>query len=305
MKDGKYTVLIVLILLTVINASLCIWLLAESHREEKAIAAINKNVDQYNEKRNNSENNAGSDNAYKGADAAETKGDNSGGENKTVNDDFMGNHEDKNNNVNINESGDRVTLSDGFYYEKINDALKEYITGKSYKENDKISYDDLRHVVVDYVNFDGQTCSGELIVNAKVAEDVVAIFKELYDVGYQIEKIRLVDEYNADDDASMADNNTSAFNYRVIDGTDEISDHGYGIAIDINPLYNPYVRTAFGDRNVLPVNGAVYADRTTEFEHKIEKGDVCYNAFISRGWKWGGEWDSPIDYQHFYKEVVN
>lgn len=217
------------------------------------------------------------------------------------------NEEEENEMQNIGNSqesnGVRVTLSDGFYYEPISEELKEYITGKSFQANDKIDYSDLRHVVVTYVDFSGQTCEGELIVNVQAADDVLTIFKELFDVSYPIEKIRLIDEYNADDDASMADNNTSAFNYRTIDGTDELSDHGYGIAVDINPLYNPYVRTGFGDRNVLPVNGSAYADRTASFEHKIVKGDVCYQAFAKRGWKWGGDWDSPIDYQHFYKEI--
>ena len=204
---------------------------------------------------------------------------------------------------NQSTSGVRVTLCDGFYYEPLSEELKAYITGKSYQENDRIGYTDLRHVIVQYVDFNGQSCEGELIVNVQVADDILAIFKDLYDASYPIEKIRLVDEYNADDDASMADNNTSAFNYRTIDGTDELSDHGYGIAVDINPLYNPYVRTGFGERDVLPVNAAAYADRTAEFAYKIVKDDICYQAFISRGWKWGGEWDSPVDYQHFYKEI--
>lgn len=197
----------------------------------------------------------------------------------------------------------RITLTNGFYYEPISDEFKLRITGISYKENDKIDYSDLRYVSVKYIDFSGNTQSGELIVNVQVADDILAIFKELYDSGYQIEKMHLIDDYNADDEASMSDNNTSAFNYRNIDGSDEISNHSYGTAIDINPLYNPYVRNGFGDRNVLPVNGSAYADRNAEFAHKIVNGDICYNAFINRGWKWGGEWDSPKDYQHFYKDI--
>lgn len=199
--------------------------------------------------------------------------------------------------------GIRVTYAEGFYYEPISDQVKARINGKSYKENNIMDYSDLRLVTVQYIGFDDQAYQGELIVNVQVADDVTAIFKELYDARYQIEKIRLIDEYNADDEASMEDNNTSAFNFRLIEGQETISDHSYGIAVDINPLYNPYVRSGFGERNVLPVNGAVYADRRTDFEHKIVAGDICYNAFISRGWKWGGEWDYPKDYQHFYKEI--
>ena len=199
----------------------------------------------------------------------------------------------------MNEKADNIC----FYYEELSEELKSYITGKSYKENDDISYDDLRHVVVGYIDFEGRKCIGELIVNASIAKDVTEIFKELYDNQYQIEKIKLIDEYDADDDKSMADNNSSAFNYRVVDGTNRISAHGYGLAIDINPLYNPYVRTTFGERNVLPVNAVGYADRTKEFDHKIVKGDICYNIFIRHGFNWGGDWNTPVDYQHFYKEL--
>lgn len=204
---------------------------------------------------------------------------------------------------NEEDSKMRITLCEGFYYEPISEEIKSRIDGISYKENDKIHYSDLRFVTVMYYDFNREVKEGEMIVNVQVADDVLAIFKELYDNQYQIEKMRLIDEYNADDDASMEDNNTSAFNYRTIDGTDDISDHSYGVAIDINPLYNPYVRKGHGDRNVLPVNGSAYADRNAEFDHKIVKGDICYNAFISRGWKWGGEWTGVVDYQHFYKEI--
>ncbi len=199
--------------------------------------------------------------------------------------------------------GIRVTCAEGFYYEPLSEEIKVKISGKSFQENDLIDYSDLRLVTVRYIGFDDMEHEGMLIVNVQVADDVAAIFKDLYDARYPIEKILLIDEYNADDEASMADNNTSAFCFRQIDGQETISDHSYGIAVDINPLYNPYVRSGFGERNVLPVNAGTYADRTVDFPHKIVPGDVCYNAFVSRGWKWGGEWDSPKDYQHFYKEI--
>lgn len=205
------------------------------------------------------------------------------------------------NTTNTTNTTDTSTSEKDFYYEPLSEDIIHKISGVSFTENDTISLDDLRHVVVKYVDFENNTRTGELIVNKAVADDVVDIFKELYDASYQIEKIRLIDEYNGSDDASMEDNNSSAFNYRNIDGTNELSDHSLGLAIDINPLYNPYVRTGMGDRDILPVNATMYADRAADFSHKIQKGDVCYNAFISRGWKWGGDWSSPIDYQHFYK----
>lgn len=198
--------------------------------------------------------------------------------------------------------GNRMTYAEGFFFETISPEIEQRISGKSYPKGCTYPLENLRYVKVKYYDFDGRVQSGELIVNTLIAQDIVEIFKELYDAKYPIEKIRLIDEYNASDDASMADNNSSAFNYRCVDGTSTLSNHSYGLAVDINPLYNPYVRTGFGDRDVLPVNGADYADREKDFPHKITKGDVCYNAFVSRGFLWGGEWDNPVDYQHFYKE---
>lgn len=203
-----------------------------------------------------------------------------------------------------NDTDNTNTASENsFYHEPLSEELINKISGVSYTPNDNISFSDLRHVVVKYYDFNNNEMTGELICNKNVADEVVDIFKELYNSDYQIEKIKLIDEYNGNDDASMADNNSSCFNYRTIDGTDTLSDHSLGLAIDINPLFNPYVRTGMGSRNVLPANGIPYADRTSDFPHKITKNDVCYNAFISRGWQWGGEWNSPIDYQHFYKEI--
>lgn len=204
--------------------------------------------------------------------------------------------------ITSNIDNSNVNSDNSFYYEPLSEELIQKITGCSYIPNDNISTDELAHVIVLYKDFNNTTQTGELIVNKNVAEDVVDIFRDLYEESYQIEKIRLIDEYNGSDDASMEDNNSSCFNYRNIDGTDTLSDHSLGIAIDINPLYNPYVRTNMGERNVLPPNGIQYADRNIDFPHKIQKGDICYNAFISRGWKWGGEWSDPIDYQHFYKK---
>ncbi len=190
-----------------------------------------------------------------------------------------------------------------FYVESVSDEMKAYMTGKSFTENDNISFDELRHVVVHYIDFTGRKQYGELIVNKEAADDVAAIFKELYDNLYPIEKIKLIDEYNGDDNASMADNNTSCFNYRMIEGTNVLSDHALGLAIDINPLYNPNIKTIPEGIEVSPQNASGYADRNMDFPHKITHDDLCYTVFTKYGWQWGGDWDSPIDYQHFYKPL--
>ena len=195
-----------------------------------------------------------------------------------------------------------LVVEELFHIEKINDDLKLRINGKSYKENCDVPYENLRYIRVLHKNFEDKTQIGEMIVNKSVAEDVVDIFKELYDANYPIERMVLVDEYDADDNASMEANNSSAFNFRFIDGTTKRSSHSDGLAIDINPLYNPYVRTIDGKQNVLPTNGVEYADRSLDNPYYIRKDDVCYKAFTKRGFSWGGEWKHSKDYQHFQKE---
>jgi hypothetical protein len=183
------------------------------------------------------------------------------------------------------------------FYTSLTDEIKERITGKSYPDpeiydNIQITYDDLSYLHVLYYDFDNNIQEGEIICSNEIAEDLLEIFQTLYDNQYQIEKIRLVDDYNADDEASMADNNTSCFNYRTIAGTDRISNHSYGKAIDINPLYNPYITTKGGTENISPANSTQYADRTAVFAHKIDADDLCYKLFIQHGFTWGGDWQN-------------
>lgn len=195
---------------------------------------------------------------------------------------------------------DRVTLSDGFYYESIPQQIINRITGVSYVENDNISLDDLRYCVLMYNDFNGESQKGELICNEVIADDILEIFYELYSSGYQIESIKLVDEFNGDDTASMLANNTSCFNYRVVENTDHLSKHAYGLAIDLNPFYNPYITyNKDGTVNISPEVSEAYADRSDSFPYKIDENDLAYKLFKDHGFKWGGDWNSVKDYQHF------
>lgn len=212
--------------------------------------------------------------------------------------DAMTNHRIKNSLI----SSERVTFQEGFYYEPITNKIKARIYGISYKEGCKIPFEDLRYVSVLYHNFDGETASGEIICNKAIAQDLAEIFYELYQNDYPIEKITLIDEYNADDDLSCADNNTSSFNYRVVAGTTTLSKHALGMAIDINPFYNPYITYPDGVERISPKGSEPYADRDADLPYMIKKGDLCYNLFIQHGFTWGGEWKSVKDYQHFQKE---
>ncbi len=201
----------------------------------------------------------------------------------------------------INTSQVKGGINTGFYSSQINKAVKKRITGNSYKENKEIPLSDLRYIRVLYYGFDKKTHIGELIVNKSISKDILAIFKELYKAKYPIEKMVLIDEYDAEDEASMEDNNTSAFNYRTIAGSKTLSKHAMGLAVDINPLYNPCVEKTNGKTVVAPASGKKYTDRSLANEYYIKKNDICYKAFTKRGFTWGGSWNSLKDYQHFQK----
>jgi len=188
-----------------------------------------------------------------------------------------------------------------FYYESIPNSIKEEMINNSYKENDYITFDDLSLVHILYKGFDDKIHKGELIVNKKIASDIVEIFKVLYENNYKIESVERIDKYNGDDNLSMKNNNTSAFNYRNIEGTNTLSNHSYGLALDLNPLYNPYVYESNGNLIVSPIEGVKYIDRTLEFPYKIDKNDLAYKEFTKRGFTWGGDWLNKKDYQHFEK----
>lgn len=178
-------------------------------------------------------------------------------------------------------------------------SIFDRIKGKSYKDNCTVPVEDLRYLHVKHVGFDGLDHEGEIVCNKYIAEDLLEIFEALYEAKYPIEKIRLVDEYDADDEKSMADNNSSSFNFRFISYTTKISKHGYGLAMDINTLYNPYVKTVNGQLSIEPANAADYVDRTKDFSYKIDENDLAYKLFIANGFEWGGAWKNSKDYQHF------
>jgi hypothetical protein len=188
-------------------------------------------------------------------------------------------------------------FEDGFSISEISDEVFSRISGVTLPENALIKRSDLRYLRVRHVGFDGSEQTGEIICDRRIADDLLKIFRELFEIRYPIEKIRLADEYGGDDDKIMADNNSSCFNYRCVANTDTLSMHGKGRAVDINPLYNPYIQNGV----VMPENAAPYADRTADFEHKITHDDECFKIFAAHGWSWGGDWKTSQDYQHFYK----
>ncbi len=189
--------------------------------------------------------------------------------------------------------------TEGFYMSKITDEIFARIQGKSFKDDCTLPREDLRYIHVLHKDLDGNTHEGEMICNVYIAYDVIDIFMKLYEAGYPIEKIRLVDEYNADDETSMRDNNSSSFNFRFISHTTKISKHGLGLAVDINTLYNPYIKEVNGKRILEPATAEDYIDRSKDFPYKIDTEDLCYKLFTAHGFEWGGSWKSAKDYQHF------
>ena len=155
---------------------------------------------------------------------------------------------------------------------------------------------ELRLVRVSHWGFDGEPHTGSLVVNRRVTGDVIGVFRRLYAARFPIRRMVPVSAFRGDDDASMAADNTSAFNCRAAVGspTGRWSMHAFGLAIDVNPVENPYV---LGGR-ARPPAGRRYVDRSRVRPGMAVAGGVLVRAFESVGWVWGGRWRSP-DYQHF------
>jgi D-alanyl-D-alanine carboxypeptidase len=169
--------------------------------------------------------------------------------------------------------------------------------GASWRPGCPVEPAQLRRVDVEHIGFDGHIHRGELIVHEDLVPEVITIFVQLYRLGFPIEKIRTADQYPAaDDELSMEDNNTSAFNCRGIPGTNQWSQHAYGRAVDLNPLLNPCI---YANGALQPQNAAAYLDRRRADPGLLHNGDPAVHVFTDRGWRWGGYWTTPIDYQHF------
>ena len=192
-----------------------------------------------------------------------------------------------------------------------------------------VTLEKLRLLKLTHYDFAGNLCAGEMIVHEKIAEITISIFKELLTLKFPIEKIRLIDHYDGNDELSMADNNSSCFNYRMIAGSEIVSMHACGLAIDINPVQNPYIiipeirhpeehEVRRGDllqlheiaaspaapRNdapcaqvkIYPSAGKTYLNRANQRPGMLEP---VVSIFTQHGLIWGGSWNSPIDYHHF------
>lgn len=192
----------------------------------------------------------------------------------------------------------------------------DFIYNKSYKDNSNIKIDDLRLINILYYDFNNNIKKGKLIVNKLIEEDVLYIFKKLYENKYQLNSVCLIDEFYTGDNletdgVSIKNNNTSCFNYRIIEDKDYLSYHALGLAIDINPYNNPYIINRGGilDYSSLDEKEMYYAlHRDNSIPHVITHDDLAYKLFTERGFVWGGDWNpkyESVDYQHFEKHSLN
>jgi hypothetical protein len=165
----------------------------------------------------------------------------------------------------------------------------------SWRPGCPVAKSDLRMVTLTHWGFDGEVKRGRIVVHRDYAAKVARVFRVLYRERFPVRRLRPVEAYGSDDDRSMAADNTSAFNCRLVEGSTSWSEHAYGRAIDLNPLENPYVRGG----HVSPPAGRRYADRSLRAKGMVHDGDAVVRAFAAIGWPWGGHWRSLKDYQHF------
>jgi poly-gamma-glutamate synthesis protein (capsule biosynthesis protein) len=184
--------------------------------------------------------------------------------------------------------------------EPIPDAIWAAMQGKSWHADRKCpGRDELVLLTVPYLDFDGARQTGQLIVAKAEGDRMARAFDAILAGGaFRIARMELVDAFGGDDDASMAANNTSAFNCRYVGGTTKLSEHAFGTAIDINPVQNPYVTRA----GTYPPQGEAYDEaheRKGDVTGIILEGDPVTQAFKDAGWSWGGNWKTKKDFQHF------
>ncbi len=158
-----------------------------------------------------------------------------------------------------------------------------------------VDVEDLAYVTVSFWGFDERPHTGELIVHVGVADDIVTVFEKLHAARFPIEEMRVVTQADLDAPPIGDGNNTSSFVCRAVTGGSRFSEHASGLAIDVNPFHNPYVK---GDL-ILPELATSYADRAVPLPGMIVEGDPVVAAFDAAGWGWGGRWSSLKDYQHF------
>jgi hypothetical protein len=180
---------------------------------------------------------------------------------------------------------------------------KRMIEGNSWKKGCPVPLKDLRYLRIKHINFHGEDQMGEIIVHKEVSTELSEIFEALYDMGYPINKMKLVSDYKGSDWQSIESDNTSAFNCRNATGSKKWSKHSYGKAIDINPIENPYIsrKGYISHKASLMYRQRVHQKSSYSDKAILLKNDQAVQLFKKYGWNWGGDWSGVKDYQHFSK----
>lgn len=186
--------------------------------------------------------------------------------------------------------GGRFTSSVG----PITPLLRERM-GESWSSACPVDLSDLRYVTVAFRGFDGLAHRGELVLAAHVAEDVVGVFRKLFEADFPIEEMRLVTTEDHHAPKTGDGNSTAAYNCRSIRGSSRWSEHALGTAVDINPFHNPMLKRG----TVVPELATAYIDRSNVRPGMVLDPGVAVKAFAKIGWKWGGHWKSHQDWMHF------
>ncbi len=175
----------------------------------------------------------------------------------------------------------------------------DIVARSSWSEDCPVTLDDLAYVTVSHYGFDGEYHTGELLVNAAVAEDIVQVFRTLHEARFPIEEMRVVRAEEIDAPPTGDGNDTTSFVCRPAVGSDGgWSWHAFGLAVDVNPFHNPYLK---GDL-VLPELASSYTDRDRELPGMVLPDGVVVEAFNEIGWQWGGTWHSLKDWMHFSRD---
>ncbi|MDP8928629.1 MAG: M15 family metallopeptidase [Actinomycetota bacterium] len=186
---------------------------------------------------------------------------------------------------------------DGFVAE-VRAVPEEVVRRSTWSPRCPVALEDLRYVTLVFWGFDERPHTGELLVNASVAEDVVAVFRRLYEARFPIEEMRVVSAGELVAPPTGDGNNTTSYVCRAITGGASWSEHAYGLAVDINPFHNPYVK---GDL-VIPELASAYTNRGWRRPGMIFAGDEATRSFGEIGWAWGGDWRRPKDWMHFSRQ---
>jgi hypothetical protein len=176
------------------------------------------------------------------------------------------------------------------------DAAQASTMSSSWRPGCPVGLGDLRVLTVAYLGFDGASHDGRLVVNTRAVAPLTTVFGRLFAARFPIERMQPIDAFGGDDDASVAADNTSSFNCRPPDGGTGWSQHAFGLAIDVNPLRNPYVHA---DGSVKLAGSRPWVDRSQRAPGMVHAGDTVVQAFAAVGWGWGGSWAGAHDYQHF------